>query len=167
MLAHKEDDAAEGLILLGMGNAFHDVLCTMLESAHLLRDMERDEIEILAQYAGAYEARPGTRIFKEGERGSFMCIVVEGRVDIIKEGGKKISTIRPGKTMGEMSVIDGFPYSASAVSVEKTRLVYITRSNFEKLSEEQPKIANHFFHQIAKLMSLRLRQTTGILCDYL
>ncbi len=166
MLAHKED-TSDGLILLGMGNAFQDVLCTMLESAHLLRDLEREEIEILAQYAGGYGAKAGTRIFKEGERGSFMCIVVEGRVDIIKSGGKKISTIRPGKTMGEMSVIDGFPYSATAIAVEETKLVYITRANFEKLSDEHPKIAIHFFQQIAKLMSLRLRQTTGILCDYL
>ena len=166
MLAHKEE-ASEGLILLGMGNAFHDVLCSMLESAHLLRDMEREEIEVLARYAGAYGAKTGTQVFKEGERGSFMCIVVEGRVDIVKSGGKKISTIRPGKTMGEMSVIDGFPYSATAVVVEETKLVYITRANFEKLSDEYPKTAIRFFHQIAKLMSLRLRQTTGILCDYL
>ena len=166
MLAHKED-SVDGLILLGMGDGFHDELCTMLESAHLLRDLEREEIEVLANYAGAYEAHEHTRIFKEGERSSFMCIVVDGRVDIIKGVGKKISTIRPGKTMGEMSVIDGFPYSASAVSVENTRLVYITRANFDKLSEEHPKIAMHFFRQIAKLMSLRLRQTTGILCDYL
>ena len=166
MLAQKEDPA-DGLILLGMGKTFHEVLCTMLESAHILRDLDREEIEVLASYAGAYEAKGGTRIFKEGERGSFMCIVVEGRVDIIKEGGKKISTIRPGKTMGEMSVIDGFPYSATAVAVEETRLVFITRANFEKLSDEYPKVAIIFFQQIAKLMSLRLRQTTGILCDYL
>ena len=166
MLAEKPG-SAEGLILLGVGDSFREELCSMLESAHLLRDFEREEIEVLAGYAGAYRARPGTMIFREQERGSFMGLVVDGRVDIIKSGHKKISTIRPGKTMGEMSVIDGFPYSASAVASEDTRLVFITRTNFEKLCQDHPQVGVHLYQQLARLMSLRLRQTTGILCDYL
>jgi hypothetical protein len=39
--------------------------------------------------------------------------------------------------------------------------------NFERLSSEQPVLCNVLLRQIARLMSLRLRQTTGILLDYL
>ena len=95
-----------------------------------------------------------------------MCLIIDGSVNILK-GDKKITTVRPGKTMGEMSVIDGYPHSASAVAAEDTRLIMITRNQFEKLSNEHAKIAVHLLKRLACLMSLRLRQTTGVLCDYL
>jgi hypothetical protein len=39
--------------------------------------------------------------------------------------------------------------------------------NYERLMQEQPVLGNALLTQIARLMSLRLRQTTGILMDYL
>lgn len=152
---------------LGFGKSFKDELVGMLESAQILKEFSRAETEVLAEYAGAYLARRGMRIFREGTRANFLCLIVEGRVDIFKDGDKKITTIRAGRTMGEMSVIDGFPHSASAVAVEDTRLVLITRNHFEKFIEEQPAVAVKFMWSLARLMSLRLRQTTGVLCDYL
>ncbi len=165
MLAKKKQES-DGLMLLGMGEGFHSELCTMLESAALFRDFERPDIESLAKYSGAYKASKGTKIFTEGERGSFMCVLVTGRIEIIKEH-KDISTIRAGKTMGEMSIVDGMPYSATAVAAEECTMVYITKANFDKFVKIYPSAAIQFYQQIARLMSLRLRQTTGILCDYL
>ena len=159
--------SADGLILLGLGESFLPALRKMLEDAQFFKDFTGEEISVLANYVGAYEAKQGTWIFREGSRSSFMCLLVQGRVDIIKESAKKISTIRAGKTMGEMSIIDGFPYSASALAVEDSTLVYITRHDFNKLSEENAQVAVRFYRQIARLMSLRLRQTTGALVDYL
>lgn len=152
---------------LGFGDSFKEELVGMMESAQILKDFSRAEIEILAGYAGAYQANRGVRIFREGTKADFLCLIVEGRVDILKDGDKKITTIRAGRTMGEMSVIDGFPHSAAALAVEDTRLVLITRSHFERFTEEQPAVAVKFIWSLARLMSLRLRQTTGVLCDYL
>jgi CRP-like cAMP-binding protein len=69
--------------------------------------------------------------------------------------------------MGEMSLLDELPYSATAVAREDTQLLLLTRMNFERLGIEQPVLCNVLLRQIARLMSLRLRQTTGILLDYL
>jgi len=165
MLAEKKS-SDDGLMLMGVGESFHEELCSMLESALIFRDFERNDIESLAKYAGAYKAKKGTKIFKEGDRGCFMCVLVVGRIEISKEH-KEISIIREGKTMGEMSIVDGMPYSATATAVEESELVYITKINFDKFVATHPAAAVMLYHQIARLMSLRLRQTTGILCDYL
>jgi len=143
----------------------------MIERAQMFKDFTRQEIQVISQYARAYEVEKGNAVFREGQKGTYMCLLVDGLIDIMKEDdkreAKKISTIRPGKTMGEMSIIDEMPHSASAVAAENVTLVLITKMNFDRLLDENPLLGVKVFRQIARLISLRLRQTTGILLDYL
>jgi CRP-like cAMP-binding protein len=161
----------DDLELMGDGEQFREELCTLIERAPMFSNLTRPEVQIMARYARAYEAKKGAIIFREGEKGHFMCVLLEGRVNILKETlereQKKVATVRRGKSMGEMSMLDELPYSATAKAVEDTKLLMITKLNFERLSEEQPIVCNMLLRQIARLMSLRLRQTTGILLDYL
>ncbi|MCI0506486.1 MAG: cyclic nucleotide-binding domain-containing protein [Gammaproteobacteria bacterium] len=164
--------AAEDLSmeLIGEGESFKHELCDMIESAQMFNDCPRSDTEIIASYARAYSVKKGTTIFKEGGKGSFMCLVIDGRVDVYKENdgnAKRLTTIRPGKTMGEMALLDELPHSATTIAVEDTTLVLITKFHFDRLNEEYPALGNRILKKIAKLLSLRLRQTTGILSDYL
>jgi len=164
--------AAEDLSmeLIGEGESFKYELCDMIESAQMFSDFPRPDTEIVASYSRAYSVKNGTTIFKEGGKGSFMCLVVDGRVDVYKESDgdtKRLTAIRPGKTMGEMALLDELPHSATTIAVEDTTLVLITKFHFDRLNEEHPALGNRILRKIAKLLSLRLRQTTGILSDYL
>lgn len=159
-------DGLENLEQMGAGEGFHAQLCQMLEKVQLLQDFERSEIEKLAHYCGAYKARSGVTLFKEGEKSHFMCLLADGRVDILKEN-KHVATVRVGKSMGEMSVLDGFPYSATAISAVDSELIMFTRYQLERLCKASPSLGLKLYKAISRLMSLRLRQTTGILVDYL
>lgn len=166
-----EANSIDNLSLLGDGETFRDHLCSLIERAPMFGDFTRQEINAVARYLRAYTAKKGSVIFKEGEKGQFMCVVLEGRVDILKETQererKKVAVVRPGKSMGEMSMLDELPYSATAQASEDSTLLMLTKMNFEKLSKEQPVLCNLLLRQLARLMSLRLRQTTGVLLDYL
>ena len=161
----------DGLALIGDGEGFQETLCGMIERVPMFSELSRADVQSLAGYVRAYEAKKGALIFKEGTKGMFMCVVISGRVDILKEGQereqKKVAVVRPGKSMGEMSLLDELPYSATATAQEDTQLLLLTRMNFMRLSEERPLLCNVVLRQIARLMSLRLRQTTGVLLDYL
>jgi len=174
MLSKKkpEDNAGTNtLCLIGEGDSFKEEFCQMLESVQLFSDLSRQEIQILTNYAHAYIVKKGDYIFKEGRRGTFMCIVIDGLVNIFKEAeglkSKLIAKIRPGKTMGEMSILDDLPYSATAVAAENTKIVLITKSNIDNMTEKYPDLGLKVMRKIAKLLSLRLRQTTGVLLDHL
>ena len=166
-----KNDYVNPLVLIGEGESFKDELCRMIESARMFADFSRQEVQVIASYAHAYEVAPGATIFREGEKGQFMCLIVEGKVNVLKESDNKerkvITAVRPGQTMGEMSVLDDLPYSATAVAKDLTKLVLITRHNFERLTEENPVLGVKILKKIARLMSLRLRQTTGVLLDHL
>lgn len=159
------------LELLGDGEQFREELCDMIENAPMFSSLSRSDVELLANYLRGYRANKGATIFKEGSKGMFMCIVVSGRVDIYKDTpeheAKKVATVRPGKSMGEMSLLDDQPHSATAIANEDSNLLMLTRMNFERLTQEEPVLCNRVLTQIARLLSLRLRQTTGILVDHL
>jgi len=161
----------KGLQQIGHGTSFNERLGDMLEQITLFDDFSRRELETLAGHMQAYDATPGTVVFREGDRDSFLCLVVEGKLEVIKEAedGKqrKLATVRPGKAIGEMSIIDRQPHSATVVVRTDTVLLLFTQNNFERLSEEHPRLSFKILWKIAQTLSHRLRQTSGQLVDHL
>ncbi|ALP51998.1 hypothetical protein Tel_01935 [Candidatus Tenderia electrophaga] len=167
-----EKNPFDGLELLGSGTTFSAKIGDMLERADMFRDMTRQEVDIFAGYVQAYNAPVGAEVLHEGMRESYMFIVAQGRLDILKQTAdygesRKIATVRAGKTIGEMSLLDGLPHSATARVVEPAVLLLLTKSRFEQVVAEQPEVALKMIRKMATLMSLRLRQTSGVLIDYL
>ena len=152
------ETSASGLADLLAGNAMFD-------------GFSRSEIERLANYMCAYRADRDTVIFIEGAHAGFMGIVIEGRLNVFKDSGrgatKVLAEIPPGKSLGEMSVIDGLPHSATAVAAEPVTLVALTRADLDRITAEHPALAAKLLWRLAQLLSQRLRQTSGMLVDYL
>lgn len=156
---------------IGFGKAFAEELCQRLESSFLFRDFSRKEIEILARYMHAYRAPKGTVLYREGERNSFLSLITHGKLDILKadqgEQGRKIATIRSGSVIGEISLIDDFPHSASAIMTEDAELLTLTKANLQRITEDYPLLGNKILWRIAWQLCARLRQTSGVLVDHL
>ena len=156
----------DNLELLDVDDNFHKQLCNMLDRIPLLQELKFSEIEQLARHCSAYKVAKGVRIFKEGEKNNFMCLLMDGYVALLK-GDKQIATVREGRSMGEMSMLDGLPYSATAISAVESRFILINRKQFESLGQEYPRVAFKLVSALSKLLSIRLRQTTDLLVDRL
>jgi CRP-like cAMP-binding protein len=100
-----------------------------------------------------------------------MCIIVEGRVNVVKEDGeghkKVLAAIAKGKAFGEMTLFDGEPRSASIVAEETTTLLVLTREKLQQLVEDHPRLGSRLLFKVGKIVSQRLRMTTGQLVDLL
>jgi len=157
--------------LLGGGAAFRAQMLAMMEQVDLLTDLPWREIELLSGYMQAYEAQPGCTVFQEGEPGSYMGLLVAGRVVIRKEAGgvneAVISIEGQGRSIGEMALIDREPRSASCKVLESATVLILTRKEFERLSVQHPSIALKLLMRISKLISRRLRLTSGQLVEHL
>ena len=167
------DSLLNNLELMGYGTSFNSEVCEMLESCAMFNQMERHNIERIAEHMLAYLAEPDTMLLKEGLFDPFMCILVKGKLAVNKERDAydieptRLATILPGRTIGEMSLIDGQPHSASVVTLTRSTLLILTRDRLNDLSRTHPKTANRLILKIAQLLSHRLRQTSGKLIDYL
>jgi len=143
----------------------------MLENTSLSMDFSWAELVDLAGYMGTMKYGKGTTIFEEGDREVFMCVVVKGGVNVLKKdermAPKLVTAIGPGKVIGEMSMIDNSPRSATAIAATDSTLVVLSKKSMDRLFKDKPHVGLKLLRKIAHSMSQRLRQTTGVLVDYL
>lgn len=101
-------------------------------------------------------------IFEEGSTGRELFVVLDGKVDIVKNSGADrtvIVTLGKGEFFGEMAVIDGSARSASAVAaIDGTRVMRINHARFVYLVSQQPAFAL----MIMDALSKRLRASNAV-----
>jgi CRP-like cAMP-binding protein len=161
----------DGLKLVNSGELYKDQLIIMLEQIHLFEDFNQNEINVLANFLKAYQADQGTVLFREGDQAGYMCFLIEGRLEVFKDvefgQKKKLAEIRAGKSIGEMSVIDNLPNSATVVAGAPSILILLTRRDLQQIAQNQPQLAIKLLWHLANLLSQRLRHTSGRLIDRL
>jgi CRP/FNR family cyclic AMP-dependent transcriptional regulator len=153
------------------GGAARAELLAMLQGSQFFGDLPVPEIETLTQYVQVNRVASDTAIFREGDRGGFMCLVIAGSAEIFKQDNKydskRIGKIGPGKTIGEMALVDGEQRSATCICPEPSTLVILTREQFVRIIREHPALSVNILLKVVILMSRRLRQTSGQLVDCL
>mgnify|MGYP006431627759 CR=1 FL=1 len=144
-------------------------LSQKIKETEMFKDFTDDEIHILTNYARAYQVNKGMPILREGEVDCYMCLVTEGEIDIFRECGNncrlKICVVGKGQTIGEMSMVDGLPNSATAIASIDTSIVLFSKRHFVTLTSEHPEIASMIMWKLSELLSLRLRKTSSLLVD--
>ena len=101
--------------------AFTDRIHALIPKCALLENFSAAEVRLLTHFMEVYRAEPGVEIIREGEGGDFMLMVVEGKVEVHKldrrNARQLIAVVEAGRTLGEMSMIDGEPRFATCIAV--------------------------------------------------
>ncbi len=143
----------------------------LLDGGMWVDGMPFRDVELLARFMTAYKVPPGAVLFREGDTERFMTIVVSGEVRVVKADSlgreRVIAVVGPHRTLGEMALVDGWPRSASAVTAQETRFLALSQLGFERIAEHHPKLWGTLLLKLCRLMSQRLRQTSGVLVDHL
>ena len=89
------------------------------------RGLSAAEMKLLATFSSEERFREGSMIFREGEKGDKLYIVLDGRVRISKfipgVGEEALTVLDRGDFFGEMALIDDKPRSADAQSARRRR----------------------------------------------
>jgi CRP/FNR family cyclic AMP-dependent transcriptional regulator len=93
--------------------------------------------------------KPGQTVFKEGEPGDFMYILLEGTVEVQVQG-KVVGAFEPVEAFGEMAVIDPSPRSATVVASTNCRLARINKGRFLILVRNRPEFALHIMTMLVE-----------------
>ena len=107
----------------------------------------------------------GEYLVKQGDEGVGLFIITGGRVRVEKAGGGKetllIAEHGPGDVVGEMSVIDGAPRSASVLALEDTETLALASWSFNSFMESHPELALEILPVVVK----RFRETNERLLE--
>ncbi|GIX40750.1 MAG: cAMP-binding protein [Leptospiraceae bacterium] len=106
-------------------------------------------------------------IFREGEPGIGMYIILEGKVEIYKEKENKktiLSTLEKGDFFGELGLLlTDRPRSASAIALEPTTLLGFFNPDLKILMKRSPYVSTIFLYNIATIIGERLIKTNELL----
>ncbi len=128
-----------------------------LKENHLFSDIGIDDLVRIASITRELEFPSGKVFIREKDTGEELFIIIEGEVDVIK-GKKVIETLSNGSCIGELSIIDREPRSASVRTKKKTRLLSINRKDFLLTLKENPKIAINVMQVIAQRLRKAIAQ---------
>jgi len=113
----------------------------------------------LAEYAHS------TNIFKEGQHGDSMFLILEGEVRVFskQKNGEVLflRTLQAGDALGEVALLTEGPRSASAEAVRESLLVRISAASLKKLMTAEPALAAQFLYQLARSLGRNLSDITA------
>ena len=129
----------------------------------LLGALDDDDVEWMIR-AGRTERVPaGTTLMHERQPVDALSIVLEGSIVVLAEalGGQEVARLGVGEVVGEMSLVDGRPPSATVRTLEPSTLLVIPRQALvDKLAADQG-FAARLYKAIATFLSDRLRGTVS------
>lgn len=108
-------------------------------------------------------------IFKQGEEPSHIYVIISGKIKIIiEENGTPLEliTFSEGQNFGETSVIGIQPHSASALAMEDTELIVLSRQALLSLAELDAKLFGILILNIAREACRRIHNTDETLLHY-
>ncbi len=105
----------------------------------------------------------GEIIFQEGDVGRACFIIAEGAVEIFRADPatgreEQMGVMGPGDFFGEMVLLDELPRSATARTVSASRIHILYKSHFDVLVANHGRLALELLHNLARLLSARLRR---------
>lgn len=105
-------------------------------------------------------------IFREGDLGTEMFIIHEGRVGIFQRAGSEetqLAVFEKGDFFGEMSLLEDLPRTASAKALTDVKLLQINGATFSQMLRDHPEIAIRMMRKLSR----RLRETDRLLREAL
>ncbi len=112
-----------------------------LKQNDLFKEGRVDVLDFMATYGNVVEFNEGDEVIREGERGTTMYIIINGKFDVVR-GGKVLATLTKGDFFGEVALISDAKRNATIVAKEKGLVLEIDRMLFQLVLEKDKTLRN-------------------------
>lgn len=126
-----------------------------LFSALSKRDLQR-----IAKASNEVTRDAGTVLVDQGDAGREAFVVIDGTATV-KRNGRKVATLGPGDTIGEMSLLDHGPRTATVTADTSVTLLVLSAREFSGVIEEVPGLTHKLLNQLATRVRELDRQIYG------
>ncbi len=154
---------AEGGVTFEVARVQESEIFARLKEVPLFASLPDTVVRTIEQLTTVEDYQAGETIIRRGDPGEKLFVVLEGVVDVLREGkdGTESLIVQLGKHdwFGEMSLFTGEPYSATVRAAWPLRLITLRRTDFERLLDENPVLTRSLF----TLLAQRLRRTNALM----
>lgn len=130
-----------------------------LKGVPLFAELSYQQLVRVMNLAREITVEPAERVFVEGESGDELYVVLRGKVLLTKHD-LFLAEIGPGGHLGEMALIDASPRTTTATAEAPTKLIVISRKDFQDILRKEPPLAIKLLWSFVQVVAERLRHTT-------
>ena len=120
-----------------------------LRSIPLFSELSDHALARVAELSNEFEAPAGWVLVEVGQPGSGMFVLEEGTVEVQAPNGRSWE-YGPGEFFGELALLTDHPRNARVRAKTPVKCLAISRSDFQKLLEEEPEIAVAMLPKLAQ-----------------
>ncbi len=136
----------------------------LLRSVSIFADLDAPSVGALERLAELRDYPEGAVVVSEEDAGDALFVLVRGKVKVVLygESGREIilSIFKvPGDFFGEMSLLDNEPRSATVIAAEESRLLVLSRKDFQIHIESHPLTALRVLTELSR----RLRRADAVI----
>lgn len=130
-----------------------DAHLEQLASIPLFSALSRKELQRVARASDEVSVKEGHELIRQGDVGREMFVVVEGSASV-KRNGRKLGTAGPGSAIGELSLLDKGPRTATVTADGPCTVLVLGAREFAGVLDEVPGLA----HKIMAALATRIRE---------
>jgi hypothetical protein len=142
----------------------------VIEQSEFFRGMRMWQVKKIVLLGQIREAICGEHIYREGDEGDSMFLLLEGHVrrygiQVEDQVQTEIAynQFSPGDIFGHTSMLDGLPRSADIRAETNIKFVEFSRQSLDRLHSLYPHVASHIFRNIARILNDQLVVSNWIL----
>ena len=125
-----------------------------LKQVDLFADLSFEQLDAVLQASENAEYQPGEIIFREGEPGDRLFVLVAGSVEVVKHHGLDsqftLQTLQPPDYFGEMAILTEEPRSATTRAGTECQLLTLEGAAFRELIVTIPEISFEIFRVLTQ-----------------
>ena len=131
----------------------------ILKKIPVLQGLLEDEYKLVLAMCSSTAGRKGDVLFKQGDDGSSMYILLSGEIDINVKGLGTVHVMRAGEILGEIGLVKNVPRTASAVLAQDSVLLQLYSEILHDVVKKQPRIGYIIMRNVARILAARLSET--------
>jgi CRP/FNR family transcriptional regulator, cyclic AMP receptor protein len=124
----------------------------LIRRVPLFANCSKRELVQIAQLADEIDLRKEKVLIREGERGREFFVLLEGEVEVTKDG-RHVNTLGSGEFFGEIALVSDSPRTATVVASSPVRALVITDRAFRRLLNESPEIQRKVLVALAERLA--------------
>jgi len=132
----------------------------LLREIPIFAELPPEDLKLVAETAYEEWYPQNTVVFHQGDEGGMMSVIVEGSLQVLVSANgteQELAQRGPGEFVGEMSIIESVPRSATLRAQTDVRVLAIDGETFKQILRERPDVS----FAVLRSLSRRLREMSG------
>jgi CRP-like cAMP-binding protein len=128
--------------------------------------LSEDEIEQLLAVLTVQELEASEDLIAEGTHTDALFLVWDGELDILMntpQGQRKVACVEAGEILGEISIMDPGPATATVRTEQGCTALHMSRSKLEAFWDQHPHVASVFLEELSRAVAERIRSADSYL----